>query len=369
MKKVLSTIICLALLVGSVVSLVGCGGGSTSGPKEIAVVIDVGQLMDGGFNQGTWEGAKNYADKNGLSYQYYQPANGADATDNDRIAAMRQAIQNGAKVVVTPGFLQATALETVAKENPEVKFVFVDGWAMGLDNVTAIVYKEEESGYMAGYAVAKEGYTKFGATLGGGGSNPACNRFGYGYVQGIADAAKELGNNVEIKYSYKYGEGFSASSELQTQISSWYADGIEVVFACGGGIIQSVKSAAEETVNGKIVGVDVDQSGLSDRVITSAVKGLAVSVEKILGEMYAGEWDTKLKNVALNLGATDDATGIPIDTSKFSKFTKADYEKLFNSIKSGSLKIKSDAPEDCSDGVWLENAFAKYPNVKIVFEK
>lgn len=385
MKKILSLALCVVMLTCSALTLVACGSKNASAEnagaeaasgttnvadaKEIAVVTDVGQLMDGGFNQGTWEGSNNFANKNGLGAQYYQPANGADATDNDRIAAMRQAIQNGAKIIVTPGFLQATAIETVAKENPDVKFVFVDGWAMGLDNVTAIVYKEEESGYMAGYAVAKDGYTKLGGTFGGGGTNPACNRFGYGFVQGAADAAKELGNNIEMKYSYKYGDGFSASSELQAQISSWYADGTEVVFACGGSMFQSVKSAAEEISNGKIVGVDVDQSGLSDRVITSAVKGLAVSVEKILTEFYAGEWDAKLKNVASNLGAADDATGIPIATSKFNNFTSAEYDKLFNDIKSGTLKVRSDVPDDCNNEEWLKNAFADYSNVTIIFEK
>ena len=114
---------------------------------------------------------------------------------------MRQAINNGAKIIVTPGFLQETAIKTVATENPDVKFVFVDGWALGLDNVTAITYKEQECGYMAGYAVVKEGYTKLGYTGGGGGANPACNRFGYGFVQGAEAAAKELGKNITIKYS------------------------------------------------------------------------------------------------------------------------------------------------------------------------
>lgn len=368
MRKVLSLVLCFALLMTSAMSLIACGGGNSK-PKEIAVVTDVGILMDGGFNQGTWEGAKAFAEKRGLGVQYYQPANGDNSTDNDRIAAMRQAIQNGAKVIVTPGFLQATAIETVAKENPEVKFVFVDGWAMGLDNVTAIVYKEEESGYMAGYAVVKDGYTKLGATLGGGGSNPACNRFGYGFVQGAAQAAKAIGKDIEIKYSYKYGEGFSASSELQAQISSWYADGTEVVFACGGSMFQSVKSAAEETSNGKIVGVDVDQSKLSERVITSAIKGLSVSVEKILSEIYNGEWDAKLKNVALSLGAIDNATGIPIESSRLNNFSNDDYESLFNAIKIGSIKVNSDVPEDCNNETWLNNALADYSNVTIKFER
>ena len=180
MKKVLSLILCLVMML-SAISLVACTGGDQGGSNtyEIAVVTDVGQLMDKGFNQGTWEGAEGYAKANNKTVKYYQPANGSDATDNDRIAAMRQAITNGAKIIVAPGFLQATAMTTVAKENPDVKFVFIDGWTLtddagnALPNVTAVVYKEQESGYLAGYAAVMDGYRKLGYTGGGGGTNPA----------------------------------------------------------------------------------------------------------------------------------------------------------------------------------------------------
>lgn len=360
MKKLVAFILCMALVITCVACFAACN--DTAKTYEIAVVTDVGQLMDGGFNQGTYEGAKAYAEAHGLTYQYYQPANGAEATDNDRIAAMRQAIKNGAKVIVAPGFLQAAAMRTVAKESPEVKFVFVDGWALTdsvdakgndngqpLQNVTAIVYKEEESGYMAGYAAVKEGYTKLGGTFGGGGTNPACNRFAYGYAQGIAAAAEELNKEVELKLSYKFGAGFGASVELQTQISGWYTAGTEVVFACGGSMFQSVKSAAEATTNGKIIGVDVDQAPLSNRVITSAVKGLSVSVQKILGEFYGGEWDTKLAAKASNLGAADDATGLPTATWRMSKFTVENYNTLFAAVKAGSVSIKNDIAENCDN--------------------
>lgn len=334
MKKVLCILLVLVLAVGL---FAGCDKKPVDNTKEIAVVTDVGQLMDGGFNQGTYEGAKKFAEDNGKTFDYYAPANGADATDADRIAAMNLAIANGAKVIVTPGFLQAAAIETVAKANPEVKFIFVDGWNLGFANVTAIAYKEQESGYMAGYAAVKDGYTKLGGTFGGGGGNPACNRFCYGFVEGAAAAAKELNANIEIRVSVKYGEAFSSSPELQTQISGWYNNGTEVVFSCGGSMVESVKAAADETANGKIIGVDVDQSGLSNRVITSAVKGLSVSVIKVLGELYNGQWDSILADKLSNLGAADDSTGLPIDSSRFTKFTKADYEKLFSSIKSGAV--------------------------------
>lgn len=355
MKKGLFALL-LVMFCGMVL-LTGCG---ESGTYEIAVVTDVGQLNDGGFNQGTYDGAVAFAKgdnatKKQYTYKYYQPANGADATDNDRIAAMRQAIENGAKVIVTPGFLQAGAIETVAKENPEVKFIFIDGWNLGLANVTAVSYKEQESGYFAGYAAVKDGYTKLGGTFGGDGSNAACNRFAYGYVQGIEAAAAELNKTVDVKISFQYGASFSASTELQTQISGWYNSGTEVVFACGGSMLQSVKAAAAEYTSAKIIGVDVDQASESERIITSAVKGLTESVILILKEWEAGNWDSKLADKCSNLGAAENSTGLPTADSswRFTKFTKAEYETLFNKVASGELTIASDTASDMKpDAAW-----------------
>lgn len=381
MKKLLSMVLCFAVAVSCAAVFTGCKKEAKT--YEIAVVTDVGQLKDGGFNQGTYEGAEAYAKAHNKTYKYYQPANGSDATDNDRIAAMRQAVKNGAKIIVAPGFLQATAMRTVAMESPSVKFIFIDGWTLTnsvdkdnndngtpLANVTAVIYKEQESGYFAGYAVVKEGYTKLGATLGGGGSNPACNRFGYGFVQGAEAAAVEMNKSVEIKYSYKYGAGFSASSALQTQISGWYNDGTQVVFACGGSMFQSVKSAAEENSTNepkpKIVGVDVDQSSLSEYVITSAVKGLKESVQKILGEYYDGQWDSKLGGKTSNLGASDNATGLPEATWKMQNFTLEQYKALFAQVAGGQVTIDSNVDGISETQKWF-NA-KSFTKVNVVVE-
>lgn len=361
MKKVLSLALCLMMML-SMLSLVACNNEPDT--YEIAVVTDVGQLMDKGFNQGTWEGAEAYAKANGKTYKYYQPANGSDATDEDRIAAMDLAIANGAKVIIAPGFLQANAMTKVATENPDVKFVFIDGWTLTdaennpLPNVTAVVYKEQESGYLAGYAAVMDGYRKLGYTGGGGGSNPACNRFGYGFVQGAEAAAKELGleaGAVTVKYSYQHGASFSASAELQAQINGWYSGGTEVVFACGGSMFESVKSAAEANPGSKIIGVDVDQSYASDLVITSAVKGLKESVGKVLEQYYAGKWDAELSGKTQNLGAADDATGLPIENSKFNTFTAEQYNALFAKIKDGTIVPDANVPADANNADWLKN--------------
>ena len=363
-----------SVLMG-LVSLVAIAGGLTSCGKnsaEIAVVTDVGLLKDGGFNEGTYNGAVEFATSAKKTYQYYQPANGGEATDNDRIAAMETAIKNNAKVIVAPGFLQAAAMTKVASENPEVKFIFVDGWTLTddkknvLNNVTAITYKEQESGFLAGYAAVKDGYTKLGGCFGGGGSNPACNRYAYGYVQGINAAAAELSKHVETKISYKFGENFGASTSLVTQMDGWYAAGTEVVFSCGGSM---VITAAAKTEKGKVIGVDTDQASLSDRVITSAQKGLAVSVKTVLTQIYNNEWDAKLGGKTQNLGAAEDATGLPTakDSWRFTKFTTEEYNTVFTKIKTGALTPDATVAENCNDqAFWTKDAFT---NVTVTVER
>ncbi len=303
---------------------------SADGKYEIAFVTDVGQLKDKSFNQGTFDGVKLYAHENGLSYKYYQPANGDQATDDDRYDAMKAAAENGAKIIVCAGFMQGTALAKAAAEFTDVSFVFVDGWAMTdadgnpLTNTLGIAFQEEQCGYLAGYAAVKEGYTKLGFCGGGGGTNPACCRYGYGYVQGASAAAAELGVKVEMNYSWQYGgSNFSASPELQTMASGWYENGTEVIFACGGSMFASIAQAASAN-DGFVIGVDVDQSFESTTVITSAMKGLAASVQWACAKVYDGSY-AELGGTCATLGAKDDAVGLPTATWSLTGWTVEEY--------------------------------------------
>lgn len=360
MRKVSGIILCLMIVLACTAVFAACGNESAENETyKIAIVTDVGILMDKGFNQGTYEGAKNYAESHNVSYKYYQPANGGDASDNDRIEAMKKAIAGGAEIIVAPGYNQKKALTEVAEQNPNVKFVFVDGQSLGkneetgysFDNVTAISYKEQESGYLAGYAAVMEGYTKLGFTGGGGGKILAVNRFGYGFIKGAEAAAVEKGVDVEMKYSFKYGENYSASKELRDQISGWYEAGTQVVFSCGGSMFQSVKEAAGAYPDAKIIGVDVDQSGASERVITSAVKGLSVSVERVLGQYFDGKWDAELANKEQNLGVAENSTGLPTETWRLKNFTVEQYNEVLNKIKSGEIVPEAEVPEDVTAGL------------------
>ena len=326
---------------------------SSDGKYQVAFVTDVGDLKDKSFNQGTYDGVKLYANANSKSYKYYKPANGDKATDDDRYDAMKAAVDNGAEVVVAAGFLQGTALKKAASEFKDTKFVFIDGWAFDdLTNLAAINFREEQCGYLAGYAAVMEGYTKLGFTGGGGGDNPACCRYGYGFVQGASAAAAEMGVKVEMNYSWLYGASFSASTELQTMASGWYENGTEVIFACGGNMFQSVAAAAAAN-DGAVVGVDVDQSSQSDTVITSAMKGLSASVQWACGKVYDGSFD-EIGGTFVTLGAKDNAVGLPTATWSLTKWTVDDYNAMLAKMADGSLVVDNDYSKlDSTDSLTL----------------
>ena len=326
---------------------------SADNKYQVAFVTDVGQLKDKSFNQGTYDGVKLYAAANGLSYKYYQPANGSEATDDDRYDAMKAAVEGGADVVVCAGYLQEAALRQAAIEFPDTPFVFIDGYPLDddpdpdvegniLTNVAGIAFMEEQAGYLAGYAAVKDNFTKLGFSGGGGGTNPACCRFGYGFVQGANDAAKELGVTVDMNYSWQYGATFSASTELQTMISGWYANGTEIVFACGGSMFQSIVAAASAN-DGYVIGVDVDQSGESDTVVTSAMKGLADAVQWAVGHVYDGTFD-QIGGTATSLGVENNSVALPTaDASwRFETFTVEEYEDLYQQMLDGTLVVDND---------------------------
>ena len=313
----------------------------------IAQCCDVGTLDDESFNQGCWEAVKGYGDENGIEYNYYLPS-GEDASDEDRETLIRQAVAEGANTIVCVGYLYGPALAWAATEYPDVHFIAVDVNGFDInsengtipENVFCVTFKEEEAGYLAGYAAVKDGFTKLGFTGGGGGTNPACCRYGYGFVQGADAAAKELGVKVDMNYSWQYGASFSASPELQTMVSGWYEAGTEVVFACGGSMFASVAAAAG-AADGKVVGVDVDQSTESDTVITSAMKGLADSVQWALGKFYSNEF-ASIGGVGTSLGANENAVGLPTATWSLTKWTVDEYNTMLKDIVDGKITIDSD---------------------------
>ena len=345
LKRVLTLLLAFILVFG----FVACGGGDqeeTPTPEEtydIAMITDIGTIDDKSFNQGTWEGVVAYAEENGITHKYYKPT---EQTTDAYLAAIQLAVEGGAKVIVTPGYLFEEPIYLAQDLYENVTFILIDGNPHNADytefrtndNAVGIVFAEEQSGYLAGYAAVKDGYTKLGFM--GGMAVPAVVRYGYGFVQGAEAAAEEMGiSGVDVKYHYT--GNFDATPEAKTLAASWYADGTEVIFACGGAVGNSVMSAAE-AVDAKVIGVDVDQSSESDTVITSAMKGLAAAVQSVLGEYYDGNFPG---GQGLVYAADMDGVQLPMETSKFNSFTKADYDAIFAKLASGEIAPLKDADE------------------------
>ena len=324
----------------------------------IAQCCDVGTLDDESFNQGCWEAVKGYGDENGIEYNYYLPS-GEDANDEDRETLIRQAVADGANTIVCVGYLYGASLAWAAEQYPDVKLIAIDVTQgdIGTDSIPAncycITFKEEQAGYLAGYAVVKDGYTKLGFL--GGMAVPAVIRYGYGYVQGADAAAKELGTNIDINYFY--GGQFYGDANITSRMEGWYSNGTQVVFACGGGIYTSAVEAALKN-NGYVIGVDVDQNyiganGVADGTyaynpfITSAMKGLTEAVNTALADIDAGSWGD-IAGSNGNFGLEDgDYIGLPTDADSwnFESFTTDEYEEVKGKIKSGEITVDNSSDD------------------------
>ncbi|MCR4739981.1 MAG: BMP family ABC transporter substrate-binding protein [Lachnospiraceae bacterium] len=315
----------LISIMTCLILLTGCGGQKA----EIAMITDLGTINDGSFNQGTYSGVERYAGETGRSFTYYQPE---DASEEAYVKSIKKAIKNDAKIIVLPGEIFEEAVYDVQKAYPKVNFVLIDGVPHDADykdntigtNTRAVVFADEQAGFLAGYAAVRDGYTALGF-LGGNPQDPVI-RYGYGFVQGADYAAIELG--VPVRINYCYGMTFLESEDMKNLAGSWYDQGTQIIFACGGAMNRSVMKAAEEK-GGRVIGVDVDQSRDSETVVTSAMKELGNAAYQGLKDYYDGNFNGG--NV-ITMNAANNGVGLPIDTSRFVNFTEGDYNAIYSQL-------------------------------------
>ncbi len=349
----------LALLISLAIMMCLSGCGKKEDKAELVLITDVGTVEDGSFNQGAWEGIKKYAEENGISYKYYQPK---EAEKEAYLESIKIAEKNGAKLIVCPGYLPETAVYEAQKKYPKINFILLDGVphkegkssADIRGNVMPIVFSEAQAGFLAGYAAVRDGYTNIGFM--GGEAEESVVRFGYGYVQGADYAAIEMNKKIDIVYCYS--NTYFESAEVESMASDWYESGTQVIFACGGAMGRSVMSAAEkDPENRKVIGVDVDQSKESDTVITSAMKMLKNAVYLGIKSYYE---DSFRGGEISYMDAGTFGIGLPLDTSKFNKFTEADYDQIYNRLIDGKVVPYDSSVIGTTDDLDLVNVTVSY---------
>ena len=403
MKKFFALLLSLAM----VLALVACGqkdptpdtpdtpdDPQTKVEYKVAMITDYGDITDQSFNQTTYEACKAFAEDNSIEFSYFKPAGDNTA---DRVAMIEKAVDEGFNVIVMPGYAFGGAIVEAAPEFPDVKFIALDvaagdlletavakageaydytpeNWDLSkyvdMSNVYCAVYQEELCGYMAGYAAVKLGYKNLGFL--GGMSVPAVVRYGYGFVQGVDAAAADMGL-TDVKVNYIYGGQFFGDADITAVMDTWYQGGTEVVFACGGGIYTSAVDAAKK-VDGKVVGVDVDQAGVIakyaagdgadeatiaqylDLTVTSAMKGLYPATYDTLNDVINnGNWEKyvgKIETLGLVSGTDPEANYVQIpmgDGTQWSdSFTQDDYKAMVKDMFDGKITVSNNTSSDVS---------------------
>ena len=354
---------------------------------KVAMITDYGDITDQSFNQTTWEAVVQFGQDNDIETKYYKPV--ANDTSS-RVAMVDLAVAEGYNVIVMPGYAFGGTVVEAAPNYPDVKFIALDvaagdmletavplkgesydynpdNWALedyvDMSNVYCAVYQEELCGYMAGYAAVKLGYTKLGFL--GGMAVPAVMRYGYGFVQGVDAASKEL--DIQTEMNYVYGNQFFGDADIKAYVDTWYENGTEIIFACGGGIYTSAVDSAKEHEGTKIIGVDVDQAAViatyaagedadeatvesyMDLTVTSAMKGLRpTTIDTLTDVIVNGNWDKyvgKIDTLGLVSGDDPSINYVQIaDSTQYEdgKFTEDDYYAMVKGMFDGDIVVSND---------------------------
>ena len=349
--KNLSKPACLVVFFAVAICLFGCA--KKEEKIDIAMIMtEKSRLHDGTFNQSTYEGIEKYAKSNNLKYKAYPPESKAV---EDYLKAIEEAYSAGSEILVAPGFDFSVSIFIAQDLYPDIHFIVIDAIPHNgkfdetyeekiAPNTYVVLFAEEQAGFLAGYAIVKDGFRTLGFF--GGREFPAVVKYGYGFVQGAEFAAKELGlGQGEVTIKYDYAGNFDSTPENQSKAASWYNEGVEVIFACGGALGYSVMRAAESMPGKWVIGVDMDQGGDSETVITSALKMLANAVGLAIESHYGGTFPG---GQSRSLGADENGIGMVMDNAKFKNFTQADYDKIYQMLVKNQDGITSAIINDVS---------------------
>lgn len=310
------------------------------GVYSIAYVTDGGAMRDGARNQNAWEGVKRYASENGKSYKCYQTYGREETRDDDRYEAMKEAIRGGAELVICAGPEQEQALRRIAQEHPNVRFIFLEGFPVKdlsgnvITNILPIAFREEQIGYLVGYAAVREGMTQLGFACGETGRSSS---IGYGFLQGADAAAGAMETSVTVNYHKE--KKAQDTPELREMLKGWYADGTELVFTCGAALQRSAALAAQDS-RGMAVSAELEAEGSASLLRVN--RNLRDAAWKACDLFYNGRWDEM--DSRIELGAEAGAVGLMTQPWNLEQFSAEDYRTLLKQIQDGTVMVRADDP-------------------------
>ncbi len=350
MKKILA--IALMLVVAFTAFAQGASEAAPAAKLKVGMVTDSGTIDDRSFNQGTYEGVKAAADELGLECTYLRTAG---TTTSDYITAIDDLYDAGFRFIACPGYLFSEAVAQAQVAHPDLNLVIIDdALASGIEqNSVAVLYKEQEAGFLAGIATAlkiQEGKVGFV----GGIEVPAVQKFNWGFQQGCAYANENYGTKITMNpEDFVYSGSFADLALGQQLANTMYSRGVKVVFACAGGTgVGVINEAKNRRLAGEdiwAVGVDVDQYAVGDMgngqsvILTSAVKNLyGVAHDMVV----AANNGTFPGGQLLTLGIKEGMAGIPDSNPNLTPEIEAKVAEVEALVRDGKIVV-----QDTADGL------------------
>jgi basic membrane protein A len=331
------TLALLAVLVTALVATATGLGSGTAAPTSSAVhagtfkvglSTDIGGLNDRSFNHLAYVGLQRAAKQLGVQTRVVQASSSADYIPN--LGALAR---QGYNLVIAVGFTEIDALKAVAKQFPKTHFAIVDASNAdegGLKNVEGLLFREQEAGYLAGYAAGLAAKDRGGKAVSsvGGQKQPPVDR----YIAGFQAGAKAAYPGVETLNGYS--QDFEAQAKCKNLALNQIAAGSVVVFQVAGGCgLGALDAAREKGVWG--VGVDADQGYLGSYVLTSALKRVDTAVFDAINDAKSGHFK----------GGTDAVYGLKVNGVGIGKFSPkapkgiaAKVAKIRQEIASGKIR-------------------------------
>ncbi len=327
----------LAILLALTLAAAGCGGSSksattTTAPTttgggstfKVGLSTDTGGLNDRSFNHLAYVGMLRAEKQLGVQGRVVLANSSADYIPN--LSALAR---QGYDLVIGVGFTEIQAMESVAKSYPKTHFAIVDVSNADeghLPNVEGLLFREQEAGYLAGYAAglaAKDRSGKVVSTVGGQ-KQPPVDR----YIAGFQAGAKAAFPGVQTVNGYS--NDFSIPAKCKEVALNQIAAGSVVVFQVAGGCgLGALDAAKEKSVWG--IGVDADQGYLGTYVLTSALKRVDTAVFNSIKAAQAGNFQ----------GGRDVVYGIDVGGVGIGKFSPKAPAGLPAAVRKVEVQMKA----------------------------
>ena len=335
LRQKLTGLVLAAALTGSVAACGGDDEAASSGTDEdtikVGLLTDKGQLNDRGFNELAYNGLKRAEKELGVHGRVLQAATAADYVPN-----MASLVRQDYDLIIGVGFAQGDAVAKAASRFPDTKFEIIDVDQSGLPgkpkNVVGLLFKEEQVGFLAGYAAGLAEKRQLGGRVVssvGGMKEPPVDRFIAGYRAGAKEAFR--GVKVLNGYSQDWDDVEKCKELALTQIEQGSGVVFQVAGGCGLGALDAAK---QKHVWG--IGVDADQSFLGPHVLTSALKRVDKAVFSTIKSVQDGSWKGGRNLV---FGLSQDGVGLGMFSPRVPQEDRAAIDEIAKQIVAGDIRI------------------------------